>query len=103
MAGLKRESTAAEGNRRGRREGGQGGGGRGRKGEETWRVIQGRRYGLPAAVARQREHCCVRWLRQISSGGKGTERGGSLCTRGRKGKVVGLDCSPRLVRVPIWE
>lgn len=84
-----------ERNRIGQREGGQGGGGRGRKREEKLRVIQGRRYGLPAVVARQQEKCCVRSLGQIRRGGKGTERGGSLCMRECKGKVVGLDCSAR--------
>lgn len=86
---LQQRETGEDGGREGGRGGG--GGGRGRKREDTWRVIQGRRYGLPAAAARQQENCCVRWLRQISSGGKGTQRGGSLC----EGKVVGLDCSPR--------
>lgn len=77
MAALKRESTLQSGrggNRRGPREGSQGGGGRGRRREEKLRVIQGRRYGLPAVVARQQEKCCVRWLSQISSGGKGDRK-----------------------------
>lgn len=61
MAALKRESTPqGEEGRTGEDGGrvGQGGGG-GRNREEKSRVIQGRRFGLPAVVARQQENCCV--------------------------------------------
>lgn len=68
---------------------GEGGRGKERKREETLWVIQGRRYGLPAVVAKQQESCCVRSLCQIRRGRKkDTERRVSV-RESAKGKLSG--------------
>lgn len=69
-------------------------------GEDRWRkrrrVIQGRRFSLPAVAARRQESCCIRSLCQIGEGERerGREREGFLracvCTRAQESCRVRL-------------